>query len=68
MQAVAFEALNQIWVMESAGSAGDHRGQLLQVRPGLVSGRRKIAYSSDKNGIMKVYVYDTATRGGDELP
>ena len=66
---VAFEALNQIWVMEIGKKPrAITADSYYKCDPAWSPDGSKIAYSSDKDGIMKVYVYDTATRGGDEQP
>src|SRR5438132_13956113 len=36
--------------------------------PAMSSDGSKIAYSTDKNGIMKLYVYDVRTGRGDDAP
>ena len=66
---VAFEALNQIWLMEIGKKPHPITADAYyKCDPAWSSDGSKIAYSTDKSGIMKVYVYDVRTGRGDDAP
>ena len=66
---VTFEALNQIWVMPIGKKPRPITADsYYKCDPSWSPDGGRLAYSSDKNGIMKVYVYDLATGRGDETP
>src|SRR5438445_398627 len=64
---VAFEALNQIWLMEIGKKPRNITADTYyKCDPAWSLDGTKLAYSTDKSGIMKVYVYDVRTGRGDE--
>ncbi|TMA13005.1 MAG: amidohydrolase, partial [Deltaproteobacteria bacterium] len=64
---VAFEALNQIWLMEIGKKPRPITADTYyKCDPAWSPDGTKLAYSTDKSGIMKVYVYDVRTGRGDE--
>ena len=66
---VAFEALNQIWLMEIGKKPRPITADTYyKCDPAWSADGTKLAYSTDKSGIMKVYVYDVRTGRGDETP
>jgi Tol biopolymer transport system component len=66
---VAFEALNQIWLMEIGKKPRPITADTYyKCDPAWSPDGTKLAYSTDKSGIMKVYVYDVRTGRGDESP
>ena len=66
---VAFEALNQIWLMEIGKKPRNITADTYyKCDPAWSPDGTKVAYSTDKSGIMKVYVYDVRTGRGDETP
>ena len=66
---IAFEALNQIWVMEIGKKPRPITADsYYKCDPAWSPDGSKLAYSTDKDGIMKVYVHDLSSGGGDELP
>lgn len=66
---IAFEALNQIWVMEMGEKPQPITADsYYKCDPAWSPDGSKLAYSTDKDGIMKIYLHDMASGGGDELP
>jgi Tol biopolymer transport system component len=60
---VAFEALNQLWLLEIGGAATAlTNDQFYKQAPVWSPDGTRLAYSSDKDGTANVYVLDLATR------
>ena len=60
---VAFEALNQLWLLEIGGAATAlTNDQFYKQTPAWSPDGTRLAYSSDKDGTTNVYILDLATR------